>query len=78
MKSAAFGNQAAREAQARRDDIALDKIRRSQKPGAPEEILDFLADRIADGDCHCDPTDNFECNNHIAQRLLEKYDGRPE
>lgn len=32
-----------------------------------EEIKSILAE-----DCHCDPTDNFECNKHVAERLLAK------
>lgn len=42
-----------------------------------DEILDFLANRFT-GDhieCHCDPTDNYECDKHAAERLLAQAGG---
>lgn len=38
-----------------------------------DDLLRFLAERVlCEVDCHCDPTDNFECNKHLAERLWAK------
>ena len=36
-----------------------------------KELMELFT-RVTEGECHCDPTDNYECDKHMAIRILEK------